>query len=198
MAVATERSARQLMQTSHDDADTAAAPAAPVSAGSSARPRWVAPVAVVLVLVLLASLVAGIWFGIKAVHGFSVERSRDHALEAAKVVATRLTTYDSGTADADLKSLLATASPLYAGSLQGDQGGVIRSMRANQARSDGTVTDAGVLSYDPDTKTAHVLVSVRAKVANKAVPGGQDRDYRMEITMIDQGDWLADGVEFVS
>ena len=41
------------------------------------------------------------------------------------------------------------------------------------------------------------LVTVRAQVANKTVPGGQARDYRMDLTMVDQGDWLVDGLEFV-
>ena len=86
---------------------------------------------------------------------------------------------------------------MYADALQGDQNAVIKAMHDGQARSNGTITEAGVLSYDPDTDTAHVLVSVRAQVANKTVPGGQARDYRMDLTMVDQGDWLLASVEFV-
>lgn len=183
-----------------DHTDVAAVPAlaGPVAAGAKAnRPKWVAPAAIGLILVLIGSLVVGVWFGIKAVHGFSAERAEANAVDAAKVVATKLTTYDSGTAEADMKALLATATPLYAGALQGDQGDVIKAMRNGQARSNGTVTEAGVLSYDPTEDTAHVLVTVQAQVTNKAVPGGEAREYRLELTMVDQGDWLVDAVEFV-
>jgi hypothetical protein len=186
------------MAEDHEGVETAPAPAGPVSAGSTAgRPKWVIPVAVLLVVVLIGALVAGVWFGIKTVNGFSVERGRANAVDAAKIVATKLTTFDTGTAEADTKALLATATPLYAGALEGDQGSVIKSMHDNQARSNGTVTGVGVLSYDPSTDVAHVLVTVRAQVANKTIPGGQARDYRMDLTMVDQGDWLVDNVEFV-
>jgi Mce-associated membrane protein len=181
----------------HQSVETVRAPAGPVAAGTTGRPKWIIPVAIVLILVLIGSVVAGVWFGIKTVHGFAAERGRAAAVDAAKIVATRLTTFDSGTAEADTKALLATATPVYAGALQGDQNSVIRAMHDTQARSNGTVTEAGVLSYDPGTDTAHVLVTVRAQVANKTVPGGQARDYRMDLTMVDQGDWLVDSVEFV-
>jgi Mce-associated membrane protein len=187
------------MDSEHDNAVTAPAPAGSVVAGTTSRPpKWVVPVAIVLVLVLIAALIGAVWFGIKAVHGFSAERDRVNAVEAAKVVATDLTTFDTGTADADTKRLLATTTPEYAAALQGDANSVVSSMRTSQARSTGTVTEAGVLSFDPDTNTAQVLVSVRAQVANKSIPGGQARDYRMELTMVDQGGWLVDAVEFVA
>jgi Mce-associated membrane protein len=179
------------------DLEVVPAPLGTTVAGTARRPKWVIPVAVLLVLVLIASLVVGVWFGIKAVQGFGDERARANAVDAAKVVATKITTFDAGTAEADTKALLATATPQYQGALEGDQGGVIKSMRDTQARSNGTVLSAGVLSYDPATDTAHVLVTVRAQVANKTVPGGQARDYRMDLTMVDQGDWLVDGLEFV-
>ena len=186
------------MAEDHQSVETAPASAGPVSAGTKTRrPKWVMPVGIVLVLVLIASLAAAVWFGIKAVHGFSAERGQANAVDAAKVVATKLTTFDAGTAEADTKALVAMATPLYAGALEGDQSSVIKSMHDNQARSNGTVTEAGVLSYDASSDVAHVLVTVRAQVANKTIPGGQARDYRMDLTMVDQGDWLVDGVEFV-
>lgn len=180
------------------EAVPATSPAGAVSAGIAARPRWVVPVAIVLVVVLIGALVTVVWFGIKTAHGFGVERSRDHAVEAAKVVATRLTSFDSGTADADTAALIAATTPEYAAALHGDAGGVIKAMHQTQARSAGTVTEAGILSYDDTTHTAHVLVTVRAQVANKAVPAGQARDYRLDLTMVEQGQWLANAVEFVA
>jgi Mce-associated membrane protein len=185
------------MTDDHQNVEAVPAPAGPVRAGTTSRPKWVLPVGILLILVLIGSLVVGVWFGIKAVHGFSAERGRANALDAAKIVATRLTTYDVGTAEADTKGLLSAATPIYAGALEGDQNSVIKAMRTSQARSNGTVTGAGVLSYDSDANRAHVLVTVRAQVMNKTAPGGQARDYRLDLTMVDQGDWLVDNVEFV-
>jgi Mce-associated membrane protein len=180
------------------DAQTDPAPIGPVTAGPTpGRPTGVLPAAVILVLALVGSLVAGVWFGIRAVQAFGDERGMANAVDAAKVVATKLTTFDAGTAEADTKAMLSSATPVYAGALEGDQDPVIKGMRQAQARSNGTVTGAGVLSYNPGTHTAHVLVTVRARVSNKMLPGGQDRDYRMDLTMVEQGDWLVDNVEFV-
>lgn len=197
MAVTTDRSARELTHARHDRVGPGPEPADAGPVGTTGRPVRVVAVAILLILVLTASLVVAVWFGIKAIQGFSAERGRINAIESAKVVATDLTTFDVGTAEADTRRLLATTTPEYAGAIEGDRESIIKTLHTAQARSTGTVTEAGVLSYDPRNDTAHVLVTVRARVANKWTHGDQARDYRMELTMVDKGDWLVDGVEFV-
>jgi Mce-associated membrane protein len=186
------------MTAEHEDAE-----AGPVTTGSAPaagghRPKWVVPAALVLVVVLIGALVASIWFGTRVVRSFVAEQGRDHAVEAAKQMATNLTTFDSATAAADTKRLLDGTTPNYAAAFAGDEGEFLRGLHASQARSTGTVTEAGVLSYDPVTETAHILVTVRAQVANTAVPAGEGRDYRIELTMLERGRWLADQVEFLA
>lgn len=197
MAVTTGRSARQLTHARPEGVGPGSEPAGAGPVATTGRPVRVVPVAILLTFALTASLVVAVWFGIKAIQGFSSEQGRINAIESAEVVATDLTTFDVGTAEADTRRLLATTTPEYAAAIEGDRDSIIKTLHTTQARSTGTVTEAGVLSYDPSTDTAHVLVTVRAQVANKAAPGGQARDYRMELTMVDKGDWLADGVEFV-
>jgi Mce-associated membrane protein len=155
------------------------------------------PAAAALALVLVGALVATIWFGIQTVNGFIAERGHAGALEAGKEVATNFTTFDVGTADADTKRLVAGFAPDYAAAFAEDGDTIMKNLHQGQVRSTGTVTEAGLLSYDGVTSTAHVLVTVRAQVASTAAPGGQAREYRMDLTMVDKGRWLANSVEFV-
>lgn len=193
------------------DADAPHAGAAPAPAGSAEaggakaggakpgrRPRWVLPTAIVLVIGLVGALVFAVWFGIKVVQGFGVEQARSNAVSAAKDVATNFTTYDVGTVEADAKRLLGGTTPAYAGTFDGNKDAFLKRVHDGQVKSAGEVTEAGLLSYDPTTDTARVLVSVRAQISSKDAAGGEGRDYRLEITMVDRGDWLADRVEFVS
>jgi Mce-associated membrane protein len=201
------------MTADHDGDDAAHADAAPAPAGSAKaapgkpgarksgsaqRPRWLVPTAIALVIGLVAALVATAWFGIKVVQGFSVEQGRSNAVSAAKDVATNFTTYDVGTVDADAKRLVEGVTPRYAAQFDSDKAGFLARVHSGQVKSTGEVTEAGVLSYDQATNTAHILVTVRATVASKEAPGGEARAYRLDITMIDTGDWRADRVEFVT
>lgn len=183
------------MTAQHEDVDAVPAPAGSASAGN--RPKWVVPVGIALTLVLVCALAATVWFGIRVVSGFMAERGITNAVEAAKVAAVNLTTFDSGTADADTKRLIDGSTAEYGSTFAGDQSTVVQNLHKGQVRSTGTVTEAGVLSYNSGTSTAHVLVTVRAQVANIAAPGGQARDYHFELTMVDQGKWLLNDVEFV-
>lgn len=181
MAVATDRSARELTSE-------------PGPSGS----RWVKPAAIVVLLTLVSVLVAVGWFGVQAAQGFAAERARDNAVDAARTVAVNLTTLSAETAERDTARLLDSMTPTYAAGLEGDSGKVVTKLAEGQVSTSGTVTEAGMISYDPATETAKVLVTVRAQVRNAAAPQGVTRDYRIVLTMVDQGDWLADDVEFRS
>lgn len=195
MAVAVERSARQVMTDGHDPVPVAA-PTGLAKAGPAGNPRWVVPTAIALVVALVGALVFTIWFGIKLAQGFGVEQGRSNALAAAKDVAVNFTTYDVGTAEADMKRLVAGFTPSLSG--EGAQNDVLAQVRKGEVKSTGEVTEAGVISYDPVGDVARVLISVRAQVSTREEPGGQAREYRMEMLMVNRGDWLADRVEFVS
>lgn len=177
----------------------AATPGAPTPAAS---PGWVAPAAVLLAVALVTAVVGATWFAVKAVQGFDAERGRDNAVSAAREVAESLTTYDVGTIEADTARLQAGLSTTFTASVEEDRRGVLEKVREGRAKSVGTVTEAGLVEYAAAGDRARVLVSVRAQVTTNELPGGQARDYRMELTMVDQsrwpGGWKAESVEFRS
>jgi Mce-associated membrane protein len=179
-----------------------AGPATPTggkpAADKSGKPRWLLPTAVLLVIALVGALVATVWFGVKLAQGFAVEQARSNAVSAAKDVATNFTTYDVGNIDKDTQRLLAGTTPSYSASFDADKGGFLTRVKSGQVRSTGEVTEAGLSSYDPAANLARVLVTVRAQISSKDSPAAESRDYRLEITMVDTGDWLAQNVEFIS
>lgn len=205
MAVATDRAARALVASENDAGDAVPDPTGPAQAaggkpatGKAGRPRWLLPTAILLVVGLVGVLVAALWFGVKVVQGYAFEQSRSNAVSAAKDVATNFTTYDVGNIDKDAQRLLAGTTPSYAAGFDGSKGGFLNRVKSGQVRSTGEVTEAGLASYDPAAKLARVLVTVRAQISSKESPAAEARDYRLQITMVDSGDWLAQNVEFIS
>jgi Mce-associated membrane protein len=156
---------------------------------------WLRAASVALVVVLAAALVASVFFGMRAVKGFSGESGRANAIAAAREAATALTTFDAATADPDTQRLLTMTTPQLAAGFAGDKAAFVKSLRDGQIKMVGTVTEAGVISYE--SSTAHVFVTVRARVTRPSSPP-QVRDYRMELTMVDEGDWLVGAAEFFS
>jgi Mce-associated membrane protein len=172
---------------------------APPTKNASANlrpPDWLLPIAVALLLVLAVASAGVVVFGLKAASGFSTERGRTDVLAAARDVAARITTFDATSAEADTQRLLELTTPQFAQGFAGDKDGFIKLLRQGKTKMSGQVTDAGVLSYDGEV--AQVLVTVRAQITDVRTPQGQARDYRMELTMLDQGRWLANAVEFDS
>jgi Mce-associated membrane protein len=159
-------------------------------------------VAVVLLIWLVAASVVAIWFGIKTAQEFADEHAMANAVSAAEEVATDFTTLDVASGDQDTQRLLKGTTERYAAGFNGDKEAYLKNLAAIQGKSTGTVTGSGVIDYSPQTQTVHVLVTVRAQVSTKDQPTPQPRDYRMELTMIDQswlpGGWKADAIEFRS
>lgn len=209
MAVATGRSGEPLTEdlsgidaerepaTGSDPAvsDAATSGAPEVDTTGADRPRWVVPTAIGLVVLLVGFLVVASFFGIRVVGGFADSMGRSNALDAAREVATNLTTFDAATAEEDIARLVETTTPAFAAGLDGDREAFIRSLREGKVKMTGTVTEAGVASYDDDT--AQVIVAVRSAVNSGG--GEQGRDYRLNLTMVHQGgSWLASKVEFLA
>ena len=173
-----------------------ASPGAPGSAGSR-RPRWVPPVGIALIVLLTVVLVAVIHFGMAAGRGFGTEHDRGKAVAAAQEAAVNMTTLDGTDAEADIQRLLASTTPDFAAGFAGDKDSFARKLRDNKVTMTGTVTAAGLVSYDGAKAT--VILAVRSHQA-AATPGApdQDIDYRMLLDMQKLGGhWLASRAEFV-
>jgi Mce-associated membrane protein len=181
-----------------DRADDAVgpAPAAPAAAGGT--PRWVRPTGMVLLVLLVAALVGAIHFGIAAASGFLTQQDREDVVDAARATTVALTSFDGETADEGVQRLLETTTSNYQASFSGDKEAFIRQMAANKVKMTGTVTEAGLTSYDAEKGTASVILAVSTQ---QGLPTGgqQNVDYRMQLQMekVD-GDWLTARTDFLS
>lgn len=162
-----------------------------------ARPRWWAPVAVGLCVLVVALLVSVGFAAVKAVGAFSTEHGRDDALEAGRAAAVDLLTFSGPTAVQDIARLKQITTPNFAGGFASDSNSFVQVLRQGRVKMTSQATEAGVQSYAADK--AHVLVSVKAQLSNAQQPQPMERDYRMNISLVRQGGrWLADAAQFVS
>ncbi|HEY1968807.1 MAG TPA: hypothetical protein VGH89_12735 [Pseudonocardia sp.] len=198
MAVADDRATGSLIcpsEPGHPAGTTEAAPSALTSVASRER-RWR-----LTTLLLGAALVAfstvALYFCAQAVSAFADQRGRDNALEAAKQLATSLTTFDYTHADEDAARIKASTTPNFANGFAANTPAFIKMLRAQQVKMTSEVTEAGVSSYASDR--AHVLVAIESHTSDGQRPAPQTREYRMDISLIYQnGSWLADSAEFIS
>jgi Mce-associated membrane protein len=183
----------------HDDAGQVhgkTAPGVPGAAGPR-RPRWVTPVGFALIVLLTVALVAVIHFGMAAGRGFGSEHDRDQAVAAAQEAAVNMTTLDGTNAEADIQRLLASTTPDFAAGFAGGKDSFAKKLRENKVQMTGTVTGAGLVSYDGAKSTVILAVRTHQTGAAQAAPD-QDTDYRMLLHMEKlDGDWLASRAEFV-
>jgi hypothetical protein len=197
MAVATHRPAGQVSTAVRAESGSGTTALDPHGeSAATGRPRWVVPAAIVLSVLLTALLVLVGVFGLQALGGTWADLERGNALDAAENAATSLTTFDNATAEADTQRFLDTTSTQFAQSFAGDKDGFVKSLHDGRVKMTGKVSDAGIVDYDG--ATAHVFVAVRAQVTDAQSPQPQGRDYRMELTMVHDGGWKLDRIEFIA
>lgn len=175
--------------------------------GARARVRAVArPVGRALVRfkalpwILAAALVAaatGVGVLGYRVHQENLQQERDQeVLAAARQEALNFISLDYRHFDQDSKNVLAGATGDFKQQFD-DETATLRSLvTANKSVSAGQVLQAGIVTSN--ATSARVLVVADSKVANTAAPGGQGRDYRLQMDLVDQGGrWLTSDIEFV-
>lgn len=149
------------------------------------------PVGLAVVALLLATLVTVL--GVRLATGSG---SDEPALVAARQTATDLLTIDPATADDTLQRLTDGATGEFAGQLDARSGNFAGAIRESEVSSTGTVSAAGVSERGPGR--AVVLVAAESTVQNAQVPDGEQRQYRMRLTVEeDGGRWLVSRLEFV-
>ncbi|WP_037043685.1 hypothetical protein [Pseudonocardia halophobica] len=161
---------------------------------SGDRRRGPARAVTVLALVaLVAAAVAGVYAGI-AQRSAADGRA---AVDAARQVATNLTTIKQDTADADLQRLLDGTTGDFKAEFEQRRGPFVQIVQQAKVSTEGQVVEAGLDSLDGDT--ARTLVAVHSTVTNSAATQPENRDYRLAVTLdrVD-GRWLASSVEFVA
>ncbi|ALL79892.1 hypothetical protein AD006_31720 (plasmid) [Pseudonocardia sp. EC080610-09] len=118
------------------------------------------------------------------------------ALVAARQTVTDLLTIDPGTADETMRRLSDGATGEFGDQVDDRSGMFAGAIRDADVSSTGSVTAAGVA--ERGSGRAVVLVAAESTVRNAQVPDGEPRQYRMRLTVEeDGGRWLVSRLEFV-
>lgn len=136
-------------------------------------------------LVGLASVVAfaglGGWLGIQAYQSHQAELQRALLLQVARQGAVNLTTIDYDQAESDVQRVLDSATGNFYDDFSRRSQPFIEVVKAAQAKSVGTVTEAGIESVGTDE--THVLVGVTVRTTNASGADQVPRSWRMRISL---------------
>ncbi len=125
-----------------------------------------------------------------------VDAQREGFIQTARQGVLNLTTIHYATAPQDVQHLLDGASGAFAQDFGGRKDNYIQVVQKAQVNSDGTINTAGVEKVDGNIGV--VLVASTARVSNSASPTGEDRSYRLRVTVTDAGGRMTvSNVEFV-
>ena len=168
--------------------------APPAPGKGRARRRVLAAVAATL---LVAALVTGVvLLALAKSSADRLDAQREGYLQTARQGVLNLTTIHYATAPADVQHLLDGASGLFAQDFGGKKDSYIQVVQKAQVNSDGKIISTGLARIDGDTGV--VLVASTAKVSNSSAPAGEDRSYRLRVTVTDtDGRMTVSNVEFV-
>jgi Mce-associated membrane protein len=163
-------------------------------------PKWVSsiprPIAVgIAIIVALFGL--GGWLGFRVHQDDQVQAQRNLYVQVARQTAINLTTIDYTEVDADIKRVLDSATGAFHDEFQNRSQPFVEVVKKVQSKSEGTISEAGLLSYTKDQ--AQVLVAVAVKTSMAAAPPDQEpRRWRMRLTVDKTGDSAkVSNVEFV-
>jgi Mce-associated membrane protein len=163
-------------------------------------PKWVSgvprPIAVGLAIIVALFGLGG-WLGFRVHQDDQVQAQRNLYVQVARQTAINLTTIDYTEVDADIKRVLDSATGAFHDEFQNRSQPFVEVVKKVQSKSEGTISEAGLLSYTKDQ--AQVLVAVAVKTSMAAAPADQEpRRWRMRLTVDKTGDSAkVSNVEFV-
>jgi Mce-associated membrane protein len=154
------------------------------------------PVTFGLVIIVALAGLAG-WLGYRVHQDREVQAQRNLYVQVARQTAINLTTIDYAEVDADIKRVLDSATGAFHDEFQNRSKPFVEVVKKVQSKSEGTIAEAGLLTYTKDQ--AQVLVAVAVKTSMAAAPPDQEpRRWRMRLTVDKTGDSAkVSNVEFV-
>ena len=154
------------------------------------------PIAVGVAIILALVGLAG-WLGYRVHQDHQVQAQRNLYVQVARQTAINLTTINYAEVDADIKRVLDSATGGFHDEFQNRSQPFVEVVKKVQSKSEGTIAEAGLLSYTKDQ--AQVLVAVSVKTSMAAAPADQEpRRWRMRLTVDKTGDSAkVSNVEFV-
>jgi Mce-associated membrane protein len=154
------------------------------------------PIAVsVAVIVALVGL--GGWLGFRIHQDDQQRAQRNLYVQVARQTAINLTTIDYAEVDADIRRVLDSATGDFHDEFENRSKPFVEVIKKVQSKTQGTVSEAGLLSCTGNQ--AQVLVAIAVKTSMAAVPVDQEpRRWRMRLTVDKTGDSAkVSKVEFV-
>lgn len=197
-AAATERKtptpSKRPSDSAKQSADAATEDTGTPAVGSRGRwLRWPTAAAAVLLVVALGAAVVLLALSTTA---DGLDGRRGAFVQTARQGVLNLTTVRYATAPEDVQHLLDGASGSFAQDFGGRKDSYIQVVQKAQVNSEGKVLAAGLEKLDGNT--AVVLVASTAKVSNSSAPQGEERSYRLRVTVTDtDGRMTVSNVEFV-
>jgi Mce-associated membrane protein len=154
------------------------------------------PIAVSLAIIV-ALVGLGGWLGFRVHQDHQEQGQRNLYVQVARQTAINLTTINYTEVDADIKRVLDSATGAFRDEFQNRSQPFVEVVKKVQSKSEGTISEAGLLSYTKDQ--AQVLVAVAVKTSMAAAPADQEpRRWRMRLTVDKTGDGAkVSNVEFV-
>ncbi|MGD6746961.1 hypothetical protein ACOKM3_34635 [Streptomyces sp. BH106] len=149
---------------------------------------------VVVATVLAAALTTSFAVGLR--HQHDTEQRRQDVLAAARQSALNFTTLDYRHYARDSGHVLDGATGDFKQQFAAQTAQLTKLVAENKSVSKGQILDAGLVRSTAES--ARVLVVADSKVANKSVPKGEARTYRLQLDLVRKdGQWLTSDVEFV-
>jgi Mce-associated membrane protein len=140
---------------------------------------WRATLFGLAVVVVLAGLVG--WLGFRDYQSHQAQAQRSQFLQVARQGALNLTTIDWQHADADVHRILDGATGEFYDDFAKRSQPFIEVLKQAQAKTVGTITEAGLESETTDS--AQALVALSVQTSNAGEPEPVPREWRMRINV---------------
>jgi Mce-associated membrane protein len=161
--------------------------------GWATRPRLVLAGLTAVILLLWGT---GGWLFVHNRANSDLAAQRGAVLDAARKVATDLTSITGDNAQAQISVLTQESTGNFRDQITTYGSALETILRQAKTGSIGTVSAAGIERIDATSAT--VLVAVSAKVLNNGSPPGEPAPYRLDMTLRRDGDrWLVSDSRFV-
>jgi Mce-associated membrane protein len=147
-------------------------------------PPWRATLFGLAMVVVLAGLVG--WLGFRVYQSHQAQAQRSQFLQVARQGALNLTTIDWQHAEADVHRILDGATGEFYDDFAKRSQPFIEVLKQAQAKTVGTITEAGLESETTDS--AQALVAVSVQTSNAGEPEQVPRAWRMRINVQKVGD----------